>query len=109
MYIYCFILSIVFVILTIIFIKKRALDIKFSFMWIAVGLIMSILSLNSNIVDKTAEIFNIKYPPSLLFLTGILFCFILIFNLIVVISSLQEKVTRLTQEIGILKSLRERE
>ncbi|WP_034850095.1 DUF2304 domain-containing protein [Clostridium hydrogeniformans] len=109
MYMYCFIIAIAFLMLTIVFIKKRSLDIKFSFIWIAVGVIMAILSLNSSIVDKVAEVFDIKYPPSLLFLIGILFCFILIFNLIVVISSLQEKITRLTQEIGILKNLRERE
>ncbi|EGT4139344.1 DUF2304 domain-containing protein, partial [Clostridium perfringens] len=50
---------------------------------------------------------NIIYPPSLLFLIGILFCFILILSLIVTITSLQIKLTRLTQEIALLKNEKE--
>lgn len=104
MYIYCFVIAMAFIVATIIFIKKRALDIKYSFMWLVVGITMAILSLNSSIIESLAAIFNIKYAPALLFLIGIIFCFALIFNLIIIISSLKAKIVRLTQEVGILKS-----
>lgn len=109
MYIYCFIIAVIFIITTILFIKRRVLDIKYSFMWLIVGISMAILSLNSSIIDYIAKIFDIKYAPSLLFLIGIIFCFALIFNLIIIISSLKIKVTRLVQEVAILKSRIERE
>lgn len=107
MYWYCVIIALIFLILTIVFIKKRLLDIRYTLVWFTAGISMLLLSLNSGILDYFSEILNIIYPPSLLFLIGILFCFILILSLIVTITSLQIKLTRLTQEIALLKNEKE--
>ncbi|UXZ08586.1 DUF2304 domain-containing protein [Clostridium perfringens] len=106
MYWYCVIIALIFLILTILFIKKRLLDIRYTLVWFTAGISMLLLSLNSSILDYFSKILNIIYPPSLLFLIGILFCFILILSLIVTITSLQIKLTRLTQEIALLKMKR---
>lgn len=107
MYWYCVIIALIFLILTILFIKKRLLDIRYTLVWFTAGISMLLLSLNSGILDYFSKILNIIYPPSLLFLIGILFCFILILSLIVTITSLQIKLTRLTQEIALLKNEKE--
>lgn len=107
MYWYCVIIALIFLILTIVFIKKRLLDIRYTLVWFTAGISMLLLSLNSGILDHFSKILNIIYPPSLLFLIGILFCFILILSLIVTITSLQIKLTRLTQEIALLKNEKE--
>ena len=102
MYWYCVIIALIFLILTIVFIKKRLLDIRYTLVWFIAGISMLLLSLNSGILNYFSKILNIIYPPSLLFLIGILFCF-----LIVTITSLQIKLTRLTQEIALLKNEKE--
>ena len=107
MYWYCVIIALIFLILTIVFIKKRLLDIRYTLVWFIAGISMLLLSLNSGILNYFSKILNIIYPPSLLFLIGILFCFILILSLIVTITSLQIKLTRLTQEIALLKNEKE--
>ncbi|HHD2787164.1 DUF2304 domain-containing protein [Clostridium perfringens] len=104
MYWYCVIIALIFLILTIVFIKKRLLDIRYTLVWFTAGISMLLLSLNSGILDHFSKILNIIYPPSLLFLIGILFCFILI---LITITSLQLKLTRLTQEIALLKNEKE--
>ncbi len=105
-YDYCFVISLIFIGIIIYFIKKRLLDIKYSILWLVVSVMMLLLSINKNWVEELAAAFDIKYPPAFLFLVGILFCFLLMFNMTLIISDMRRQVTRLTQEIGILKSER---
>ena len=103
-YTYCLVLSILFLIGTLYFVKKRMLDFKYSIFWISISLILIIFSLNVNLTERIARIVGISYAPAFLFVTGIIFILILIFYLNLVISKMQSKITLLTQEIGIIKS-----
>lgn len=103
-YMYCLALSILFLICTLYFVKKRILDFKYSVFWISLSLILIVLSLNVNLTEDMAKIVGIYYAPAFLFITGIIFTLVLIFYLNLVISKMQSKITLLTQEIGIIKS-----
>lgn len=103
-YMYCLALSILFLICTLYFVKKRILDFKYSVFWVSLSLILIVLSLNVNLTEYVAKIAGIYYAPTFLFVTGIIFTLILIFYLNLVISKMQSKITLLTQEIGIIKS-----
>ncbi len=103
-YTYCIILAAVFLIITLYYVKRRKLDFHYCMLWILVSLVLCMLSLNKNIVENAAVFTGISYAPAFLFVTGIVFSLILIFYLTLVISSLQKRIIRLTQEIGILKS-----
>lgn len=105
-YTYCLILSILFLVGTLYFVKKRVLDFKYSMFWVAISLVLIILSLNKNLTEWMARAVNIYYAPTFLFVTGIVFVFFLIFYLTLVISRMQKKITILTQEIGIINSKR---
>ncbi|MCQ1531174.1 DUF2304 domain-containing protein [Lutispora saccharofermentans] len=103
-YIYCFILSLLFLAAALYFSKTRVLNFKYSVFWISISLILIMLSLNKRLTEKMAGLVNISYAPAFLFVTGIVFAFFLIFYLTITISSLQNKITKLVQEIGIIKS-----
>lgn len=103
-YTYCLVLSILFLIGTLYFVKKRILDFKYSIFWVSISLVLIVLSLNINLTESMARIAGISYAPAFLFVTGIIFVLILIFYLNLVISNMQSKITLLTQEIGIIKS-----
>jgi len=103
-YKYCLALSILFLIGTLYFIKKRVLDFKYSIFWISTSLLMILLSVNKDLTEGMARAVNIAYAPAFLFVTGIAFIFFLLFYLSLVISKMQSKITLLIQEIGILKS-----
>ncbi|MDK0584672.1 hypothetical protein P5E97_02390 [Clostridium perfringens] len=45
MYWYCVIIALIFLILTIVFIKKRLLDIRYTLVWFTAGISMLLLSL----------------------------------------------------------------
>lgn len=102
-YIYCLLLSIFFLIGTLYFVKSRIIDFKYSIFWILISIVFIILSSNKNLTECMAKTVNISYAPAFLFVTGIIFIFFLIFHMTIVISQMQNKITRLIQEIGILK------
>ena len=103
-YSFCVIMSLMFIMVTLLFIKRRLIDIRYSLLWIFISFAMLLISLNKNIIEYFSLAMNVNYAPSLLFLIGILFCFLLILNMTIIISNMQRSITRLTQEIGILKS-----
>jgi hypothetical protein len=103
-YTYCLVLSILFLIGTLYFVKKRILDFKYSIFWVSISLILIMFSLDINLTEDMARKVGISYAPAFLFVTGIIFLLILIFYLNLVISKMQSKITLLTQEIGIIKS-----
>ena len=103
-YTYCLVLSILFLIGTLYSVKKRKLDFKYSIFWVSISLILIVFSLDIKLTENLARIVGIFYAPAFLFVTGSLFLLILIFYLTMVITKMQNKITVLTQEIGIIKS-----
>lgn len=103
MNLFCFMISLFFLVISIIFIRKRSLEFKWGLLWILVSLILMIFSIDSRIVEYLAKATGIMYAPAFLFFMGIVFNLIMIFYLMIVISSMQKKLTKLIQENSILK------
>ncbi|MEW9096275.1 MAG: DUF2304 domain-containing protein [Clostridiaceae bacterium] len=103
MNIFCFMISLFFLVISIVFIRKRSLEFNWGLLWILVSLILMILSMNSRILEYLAKAIGIMYAPAFLFLIGIIFSLIMIFYLMIVISNMQRKLTKLIQENSILK------
>lgn len=103
MNLFYFIISLFFLVISIIFLRKRSLEFKGGLLWILVSLILMTFSMNSAIVEYFAKATGIMYAPAFLFFMGIVFCLIMIFYLMIVISSIQKKLTKLIQENSILK------
>lgn len=99
----CFMISIIFVAMSIIFIRNRRLEFKSGLLWIFISFILMIFSINSAIVEYFAKAVGIVYAPAFLFLMGIAFSLIMIFYLMVVVSKMEKKLTKLVQENSILK------
>lgn len=90
-------------------IRKGSLETKYSILWFFVCFVMMVLSFSDNFINAIGHWFNVYYPPSILFLFGLLFCFILIFDLTRKLSKAQHQVVTLAQEFAILKSKENKE
>ncbi|MGD6875872.1 DUF2304 domain-containing protein [Bacillus infantis] len=90
-------------------VRRGVLETKYSLLWIITCLFLGILSSNESIINKLAEYVDVYYPPSLLFLFGLLFAIMLIFDLTRRVSKLNKELTNLTQEHTILKQKIEKE
>ncbi|HEF1856136.1 TPA: DUF2304 domain-containing protein [Bacillus cereus] len=79
-------------------IRRGALETKYAILWIFVCVAMAILSSTEKIINWIGQLLHVEYPPSVLFLFGLLFCFILIFDLTRKISKLHHQLVTLTQD-----------
>ncbi|WP_138227758.1 DUF2304 domain-containing protein [Paenibacillus algicola] len=102
-YILSVMFSIVFLVMIIELVRRRRLKEQYSLLWILMGFTLLIISVNVQGVERLASFLQIEYAPALLFLFGLLFCFVLILHLTLVITKLSAQVLRLTQEIAIMK------
>jgi hypothetical protein len=85
-------------------VKKRKLSEKESIFWMLGAVTILILSIFPNIIIELANLLHIDYAPSLLFLLGIVFVFLLVFRLTIYVSTLKEQVKELAQRNAILES-----
>jgi len=108
-YVFSILFSLTFVLFVLQMVRKRKLREQYSIMWILLALVIVVVSVKSDWLDKLSHLVGIYYPPSLLFLIALLFCFAYMLHLTVVISKLSDRVVRLTQEVSIHRQREEAE
>lgn len=96
--------SLALMVLVIDFIRRGLLKEKYSVLWIASSLVITVLSLKKAILDSVAGFFGVAYPPSFLFLVALFFVMLILLHFSVVISILHEKNKTLTQDLTLLKT-----
>ncbi|MGL5634240.1 MAG: DUF2304 domain-containing protein [Sarcina sp.] len=95
--------SLLFTVYILSMIKRSKLSLKYSLLWIFLGLFFIVLSVFPKLVGMASKLLRIYSPVNTLFL-GIIFILLLIlFTQTVAISKLKDQVTCLSQELGILK------
>lgn len=87
---------------------KGKLSVDDSFFWFFGSIIILGLALYPKIIDIVAIKVGVDYPPSLFFVGCIIFLLFINLRLNKKISSIQEKTTRLGQEVAILKARKKR-
>lgn len=102
------IISIFFIAIILMFIKTRALNFKYSIFWLMFGLIMVVLSLNRGVTIAIANFVKVSSDSNFLIMMVIIFVLISVLYIMVAISQLQKKITRLVQEVAVIKSIQEK-
>ncbi len=102
-YKFAIVISIVFIIFIINLIRKNKIDEKYSILWFIFGIVMLIVSIWPCILNSIAKIFNVYYPPSLLFVFGFVILGAYIVHLSMVVTKQNKMIVKLTQELAIHK------
>jgi hypothetical protein len=108
-YQYCIVIALLFLIITLYYIKQRKIEFGYSIVWFSISVFLFIIAAKPILLEHIANFFGIAYGPSFLFMGGTLFNMLVIFYLTIKLSSTKVKIVRLTQEIGIMKSRIDRE
>lgn len=95
--------SILFLIFVVLLVRKNKLDEKYSILWIIFSILILVLALNKNILEKISNLLGIYYAPATLFLIGFFFLIIFIIHLSIVITKQNKAIVRLTQKLAILE------
>jgi hypothetical protein len=86
------------------FIRRGLLKEKYSVLWLAATLAITVLAVKKSLLDTIARQLGVAYPPSLLFLVAFVFVLLIMLHFSVVISILHEKNKILAQELTLLKN-----
>lgn len=92
--------SLIFLLIVLDAVRKQKLREAYSLLWIVITIGMIVVSIRMDLLRFFSDLLGIVYPPATLFL--------LLFQYSIVISLHNEKITRLTQEIALLREKMER-
>jgi len=84
-------------------VRRRKLREEYSILWLAGGVILLVFSLKKGWLDWAADAVGIYYPPSFLFLIGMLFILLILIHFSITISKLYQMNKKMAQEIAHLK------
>ena len=85
-------------------VRRRRLREEYAILWLFGSAILLVLSLKQNWLHRISNIVGISYPPSFLFLFGMLLIVMILVHFSIVISRLMRMNKKLTQEMALLKS-----
>lgn len=92
------------------FLKKRALNLKYTLLWLLAGVVMGVLVIFPELLVVVIHLFGIEDNMNGLFIICIAFILMILMALTSIVSRQNTKIRQLVQEIGILdKRIRELE
>ena len=87
-------------------VRRRRLREEYSILWLAGGVILLVFSLKNDWLVWASDAVGIYYPPSFLFLIGMLFILLILIHFSITISKLYQMNKKMAQEIAHLKQSR---
>lgn len=85
------------------FLKQKALNLKYTLLWLVAGLVMGILVIVPELLVKIIHIFGIQDNMNGLFIFAIGFIIMILLSLTSIASRQNRKIRTLTQELAILE------
>lgn len=84
-------------------VRTRKLREEYSILWLTGAVVMVLFSLKRDWLEWASDLAGIYYPPSFLFLIGLLFILLILIHFSITISRLYEMNRRMAQELALLK------
>jgi hypothetical protein len=90
-------------------VRRRRLREEYSILWLAGGVILLVFSLKRDWLEWAADTAGIYYPPSFLFLIGMLFILLILIHFSITISKLYQMNKKMAQEMALMKQATQEE
>jgi hypothetical protein len=84
-------------------VRERRLREKYALLWLSTSIFIILLTISRRVLEVAALSIGIYYPPSLLFLVGLLFLLMVTIGHSVTLSRLSESNHNLAQELALLR------
>ena len=97
------VIALAFAVLVFELVRRRRLSEKYALLWMGIAAVVVVLGVFTQALADIAHLTGIAYPPSALFLAAIVVLLLLVLQLYTVVSRLKADVTRLLQEVAILR------
>lgn len=94
---------IVYFVIILYFLKKRALELKYTLVWLVAGIVMLVLVAFPQLMMKIIRLLGIQSNMNGLYIALISFMIMILMTLTSIVSRLSYKSKRLTQELALLE------
>jgi len=84
-------------------VRRRKLREEYSILWLFGSVVILVLSIRQDWLVGIAHAMGIVYPPSFLFLVGILFIMLILIHFSIAISKLHQMNKKMAQEMAMMK------
>ena len=95
-------ITLIIVVIILYFLKQKALNLKYTLLWLVAGAVMGILVVVPELLTRTIRLFGIQDNMNGLFLFCIGFIVLILLSLTSIASRQNRKLRTLTQELAIL-------
>jgi len=95
--------SLAFLLYIIEMVRRRKLMEEYSILWLSGSVVVLVLSVKQDWLNRISAAVGIAYPPSLLFLVGMLFIVLILIHFSITISKLKHVNKQISQEIALMK------
>lgn len=96
--------SLIFLLVILWHVRQKKLKEAYALLWLLTGVMMLFVSIAPNTLRQISNLIGIVYPPATLFLLLLCGVIVILFQYSLLLSRNQEKISRLTQEIALLKN-----
>ena len=96
--------SVVFLLLIFWSVRQKKLKEAYAMLWVLTGMMMLGVSIYPSVLHFISHYIGIVYPPAALFLLLLCGVIMILFQYSLLLSRNQEKISRLTQEVALLKN-----
>ena len=96
--------SLTFLLILFLCVRQKRLKEAYAILWFFFGLLMLVLSIWTECLWKVSEMVGIYYPPATLFLFLLCGTEMILFQYSLLLSRSQDRVSRLAQEIALLRN-----
>jgi len=101
--------SLMIVVFVIEAIRRSSLNVRYAILWLGAGGALLLFSAYRPLLDWSARLLGIGYPPSLLFGLAFVFVLLIMLHYSLVISSHRDSIRRLAQAVALLEQALEEE
>jgi len=85
-------------------VRRRKLREEYSILWLSGSLVILVLSVKQEWLGRISQAIGIAYPPSFLFLVGILFILLILIHFSIAISKLHNMNKKMAQEMALMEN-----
>jgi hypothetical protein len=99
-----FVLALGMFVMVVALVRRRRLKERYSLIWLFASALIVVFASSRRLLALMAGYFGVYYPPSLLFLFGVLFLVAINILFTITLSELSNSNNRLAQEVALLKA-----
>ena len=95
--------SLLFLVILCVLLRRRRLNVQYSIIWLAAGIVMLTFAIFPVLVAKLGGIFNVEMPVNLVFTLLFVFVLLLLLSLSTIVTGFADRIKRLTQRQALLE------